>query len=254
MSFFFYDEPIHESDRSILNNSVCDDSRSDSDSENGYYYSYPLISGYPGIYYAYPPYLYHPQAQAQAQAPPSPSLSQSSLELNNSNSNSRIDTESDLKQSPKPMFKSTTPNTKKNVRRAAHSLDKDVYKLVDFRPNNDLYEDDNNYYIQLDLPGMSKEQIHMELSEDRILTISGKRENKFKKSSNDGEEDDLKKKKKNGMKISKMDCQYGKFSISFNIHETADLDKIEAKMENGVLEVIIPKSDHKTQRRVIQVQ
>ncbi|ORY23387.1 HSP20-like chaperone, partial [Neocallimastix californiae] len=105
-------------------------------------------------------------------------------------------------------------------------------------PKNNLCEDDKNYYIQLDLPGMTKEEIHMELSEDNILIISGERENKYKKASN--------------MKISKMECEYGKFSRSFSIPETADLNKIEAKMENGSLQVIIPKAEApKIQRRTI---
>jgi len=140
---------------------------------------------------------------------------------------------------PHPKAQAKSASRKRSTRH-----DKDVYKLVDFRPNNDLCEDENNYYIQLDLPGMSKEQIHMELSEDRILKISGKRQNKYKSPE-----------MKNNLKISKMDCQYGKFSRAFNIHETANLDKIQAKMENGVLLVTIPKVvPPKTQHRTIQVQ
>jgi len=222
MSFFFYDEPIHESDRSILNNSVCDDAKSDASSDSDTdYYNHPYFSGYP-YFYGYPPYVYHPQVPP-TQAPATPKAK--------------------ADPTPKVNGPARAPSRKSTTR--THPLDKDVYKLVDFRPNNDLFEDEKNYYIQLDLPGMTKDQIHMELSEDRILTISGKRENKFK----NGNE------KKNGLKISKMDCQYGKFSRSFNIHETADLDKIVAKMENGVLEVTIPKTEPpKTQRRTIQVQ
>ncbi|ORX79795.1 HSP20-like chaperone, partial [Anaeromyces robustus] len=120
-------------------------------------------------------------------------------------------------------------------------FDKDVYKLVDFCPYVDLGEDENNFYIQIDLPGMTKEQINMELSEDRTLTISGERRNNYKT--------------ENGMKISKLDCQYGKFSRSFNIPETVNLDGIQAKMENGVLEVTIPKEEPlKNKRRTIQIQ
>jgi len=221
MSFFFYDEPIHESDRSILNNSVVDDNKSDTSDGNDYY-SHPFASAYPSFFYGYPPYAYHPQPSTSAAAPTPASV-----------------------PVPKPTPKANAKASAK--RQSSHKqspFDKDVYKLVDFRPNNDLFEDENNYYIQLDLPGMTKDQIHMELSEDRILKISGKRENKFKTPET-----------KNGMKFSKMDCPYGKFSRAFNIHETADIDKIQAKMENGVLEVTIPKTEPpKTQRRVITVQ
>jgi len=202
MSLFFYDEPIQESDRSILNNSVVDDNKNDHSNKNDYY-NHPFASAYPSFFYGYPPYIYHPQSQRQT----------------STKSNSK-----------------TTANAARQS--SYHPFDKDVYKLVDFRPKNNLCEDEKNYYIQLDLPGMSKEQIHMELSEDSILTVSGERP-----------------KKADGMKISKMECEYGKFSRSFSIPETANLDKIEAKMENGVLEVIIPKAEApKTQRRTIQVQ
>ena len=205
MSLFFLNDPIKESDRSILNNSVLDDNKSDKSDDNEYY-NHPLVSGYP-YFFGYPPYAYHPNSQS---AKPSQKSNQKS---NN--------------------------NTAK--RQSSQAFDKDVYKLVDFRPKNNLCEDNKNYYIQLDLPGMTKEQIHMELSEDSILIISGERENKYKKAAN--------------MKISKMECEYGKFSRSFSIPETADLDKIEAKMENGSLQVIIPKAEPpKNQRRTIQVQ
>jgi len=57
------------------------------------------------------------------------------------------------------------------------------------------------------------------------------------------------------MKYSKMECEYGQFSRSFSVPETANLEKIKAKMENGVLEVIIPKAEPpKSQRRTVQVQ
>lgn len=221
MSLFFYNDPIQESDRSILNNSVVNDNNSDSGEED-YFGGHPLVSGFP-FFYGYPPYAYHPGHPINRQ----------NSTTTNSNINGRPKTTPKPKANPMNKRQSTYSNL----------FDKDVYKLVDFRPKNNLCEDEKNYYIQLDLPGMTKEQINMEISEDNILTISGERPNKYKTPEN------------NNMKISKMECQYGKFSRSFSIPETADLDKIQAKMENGSLEVIIPKAEPpKTQRRTIQVQ
>ncbi|KAL6618308.1 HSP20-like chaperone [Neocallimastix sp. 'constans'] len=123
-------------------------------------------------------------------------------------------------------------------KQSSHPYDKDVYKLVDFSPKFDLGEDEKNYYIQMDLPGMTKEQIQMELTEDNSLTISGERV-----------------KSTNEIKFTKMNCQYGKFSRSFSLPENANVEKIEAKMANGVLEIIIPKAEPpKNQRRTIQIQ
>jgi len=85
---------------------------------------------------------------------------------------------------------------------------------------------------------MTKEQISMELSDDNTLTISGERA-----------------KKASEIKYTKMDCQYGKFCRSFSLPENANLEKIEAKMANGALEVIISKQElPKNQRRTIQIQ
>jgi HSP20 family molecular chaperone IbpA len=249
MSFFFYDEPIEENDRSISNNSVIEEPENDNENENGYYL-HPYLSGYP-YYYGYPPFFYPLTSNSDSDTESQNTNSITSKPVSKSKS-ARTSVPAPIPAAvPAPVpapVPAAIPHPKARAKAAAKKrsshLDKDVYKLVDFRPNNDLYEDENNYYIQLDLPGMSKEQIHMELSEDRILKISGKRQNKYKSPE-----------MKSDLKISKMDCQYGKFSRAFNIHETADLDKISAKMENGVLLVTIPKAEPpKTQRRTIKFQ
>ncbi|ORX79991.1 HSP20-like chaperone, partial [Anaeromyces robustus] len=123
-------------------------------------------------------------------------------------------------------------------------------------PKINLSEDEKNYYIHADLPGMNKDQVKMELSDDdRILTISGEREtindnsnedanaNKeaLKEETNKNEETKKEVKKENNKKYSKIECSYGKFSRSFTLPENANLENIQAKMDNGVLEVIINK-------------
>ncbi|ORX46252.1 HSP20-like chaperone [Piromyces finnis] len=196
MSLFFLNDPIRESDRSILNNSILDDNKCDI-SDDGEDYSHPFTStAFPGFFFGYSPYAYPTQLHSNATT------------------------------IAKPNTKATAgkSNTKSSVKGQSsyHPFDKDVYKLVDFRPKNNLCEDEKNYYIQIDLPGMRER---------------------------------AKKNNVEGMKYSKMECEYGKFSRSFSIPETGDIEKIEAKMENGVLEVIIPKiSIPKTQRRTILVQ
>jgi len=56
------------------------------------------------------------------------------------------------------------------------ALNSDVFKSIDFSPKINLSEDEKKYYIHADLPGMTKDQVKMELSDDRVLTISGERE------------------------------------------------------------------------------
>jgi len=140
-------------------------------------------------------------------------------------------------------------NLEKHISKA---FDKDVFKAVDFSPKINLSEDEKNYYIHADLPGLNKDQVKMELSDDdRILTISGERETVIDNSNdNSNDEKDEKKakkegkkenKNKNNKKYSKIECSYGRFERSFSIPENADVKTIQAKLENGVLEVTLPK-------------
>ncbi|KAG4105697.1 HSP20-like chaperone [Neocallimastix lanati (nom. inval.)] len=154
------------------------------------------------------------------------------------------------------------------------TFNSDVFKAVDFSPKINLSEDKNNYYIHADLPGMNKDQVKMELSDDdRVLTISGEREtiiddsdkNSKKDSNKQSNKDSTKdknatkdanenketikeeqkenKKEENNKKYSRIECSYGKFSRSFSIPENADINNIQAKMENGVLEVTLKKME-----------
>jgi len=141
-------------------------------------------------------------------------------------------------------------NLEKQVSKA---FDKDVFKTVDFSPKINLSEDEKNYYIHADLPGLNKDQVKMELTDDdRVLTISGERETVIDNSnSNDekekaqetkeGEKEHKKENKKENKKYSRIECSYGRFERSFSIPENTDLNAIQAKMENGVLEVTLPK-------------
>jgi len=143
------------------------------------------------------------------------------------------------------------------------AFNSDVFKSVDFSPKINLSEDENNYYIHADLPGMNKDQVKMELSDDNhVLTISGERESIIDNSDNNNDDtnDDNKNKensnKRNTKKYSKIECSYGKFSRSFTLPENADINKIQARLENGVLEVHLPKLEptKKEQRKTIQIQ
>ncbi|ORX78549.1 HSP20-like chaperone, partial [Anaeromyces robustus] len=157
-----------------------------------------------------------------------------------------------------------------------------------YTPNINLSEDEKNYYIHADLPGMTKDQVKMELNEDRILTISGERESIYDNNEEKEEKEEKEKQEKGkeeeeentermeteeenttttttttteenkknneNRKYSMIECSYGKFSRSFTLPEDANLDGIQAKMENGVLEVIINKIETpKLQNRFIQI-
>ena len=97
---------------------------------------------------------------------------------------------------------------------------------VDFVPAVNTREADDAYYIEVDLPGVKKEDINIDVK-DNILTISGER-----KVEEERKEDDF----------YRVESVYGKFERSFSLPEDVDADKIEAEAKDGVLTVKIPKA------------
>jgi len=97
--------------------------------------------------------------------------------------------------------------------------------IASFVPAVNTRVDDDAYCIELDLPGVTKDNIEI-TTEDNILTVSGER-----KMREELKEDDY----------YKVESRYGKFSRSFTLPEDVDVENIHAEMKNGVLEVIIPK-------------
>ncbi|AKA71277.1 heat shock protein Hsp18 [Clostridium scatologenes] len=99
----------------------------------------------------------------------------------------------------------------------------------------DLKEDENNYMIEADLPGIKKENIDINLN-NNYLTISAKRQ--------DDVED------KNGNYV-RRERRYGEFKRSFYI-DNVDENAIDASFSDGVLKVILPKKEKikESQRRI----
>jgi HSP20 family protein len=106
-----------------------------------------------------------------------------------------------------------------------------------FVPKTDVVETANAYEVHLALPGVNKEDFNIEVN-DNHLTISGER--KFQNE----------KKEKNYHAI---ETHYGSFSRSFTLPENVDASKINAKYNNGILEVSIPKDEKKVLKQTIKV-
>jgi HSP20 family protein len=92
----------------------------------------------------------------------------------------------------------------------------------------DLYEDKDNAYVRAELPGVTRDEINVEMVED-YLTISGSRKTPAK----DGQAE-----------------QSFSFSRSVNIPEEVDAEKVSATYENGVLTVTLPKREEAKPRKV----
>lgn len=106
-----------------------------------------------------------------------------------------------------------------------------------FVPEVDIIENEKNYEIQLAVPGMNKEDFKIDLK-DNYLTIRGER--KLKKTLDDKQ-------------FRSIETQYGAFSRTFMLPENVDGERITAKYENGILEIVVPKDDKKLLKTTIKV-
>jgi len=101
-------------------------------------------------------------------------------------------------------------------------------------PNVDIEETDKEIIVTAELPGMSKEGIKVDI-QDNTLTISGeKKQEKEAKERN----------------YYRLERRYGSFQRSFMIPAEIDRDKVKASYRNGVLKVVLPKTEESQTRRI----
>ena len=110
------------------------------------------------------------------------------------------------------------------------------YDATDWVPRVDIFEEEHNFVVTADVPGVDASAIEITLDKN-ILTIKGSR------SSAAAEEEDGYKRRERFT---------GNFVRQFTLPETADSSNITAKTNNGVLSVTIPKTVQ-SQPRSIEV-
>jgi HSP20 family protein len=95
-----------------------------------------------------------------------------------------------------------------------------------YAPAVDITEDNNNLYIYADMPGTDEKNVNITL-ESNVLTI-------------EAHVDDV---NVEGCEICGAEYATGDYYRVFTINEAVDRDKIEAKMKNGMLNIILPKAE-----------
>jgi HSP20 family protein len=100
-------------------------------------------------------------------------------------------------------------------------------------PRVDLYEDKDNFHFRAELPGLKREDIHLEMG-DGVLTLSGTR----KSFGVDGSAE-----------------RTSEFSRTVSVPARVQEDKIAARYEDGILTVTLPKAEEAKPKRIaIQVK
>ncbi|MDH5544559.1 MAG: Hsp20/alpha crystallin family protein [Gammaproteobacteria bacterium] len=104
----------------------------------------------------------------------------------------------------------------------------------DWAPAVDIKEEKERYVIHADIPGVDPKDIEVHM-ENGVLTVKGQRESE-------------KKEDREGYK--RVERIKGSFYRSFSLPESVDTDAISAKSLNGVLELVIPKSNKNSSRKI----
>ncbi|KAL3697058.1 hypothetical protein R1sor_011134 [Riccia sorocarpa] len=91
----------------------------------------------------------------------------------------------------------------------------------------DWVETPEAHIFKADLPGLKKEEVKIQVTEDKLLSVSGER-NKEQVDEKDS--------------YRRMERSYGKFHRQFRLPKNTKVEEISAKMENGVLTITVPKA------------
>ena len=110
------------------------------------------------------------------------------------------------------------------------------FALTGWLPPVDIEENDKEYVVKAELPGIKKEEVKLKV-EGGTLTLSGERK---------AENEDKDK------KYHRLERSYGTFQRSFTLPEGTLPDKISAEFKDGVLLVHLPK-DEKAKPKAIEV-
>lgn len=93
-----------------------------------------------------------------------------------------------------------------------------------YNPAVNVYEDADNVYLRAELPGFSKDEIHLEV-ENAVLTIRAERK---------GKDDEA--------EVS--------YSRSFTIDDSIDTEKIKADLKDGILSLTLPRREESKPRQI----
>ena len=92
------------------------------------------------------------------------------------------------------------------------------FSSVNVNTTSHYNENDKEYYLTMDVPGISKDDIDIAFDNNRLKVSGQRKPDKYNS------------------------YEYGKMERSFNIPNNVQSDKISAKIDNGVLNILLPKT------------
>lgn len=103
-----------------------------------------------------------------------------------------------------------------------------------FRPAVDLKEDADAYTVQVEVPGVSQENLHISMQEN-MLVVKGHKEQKHET----GE-----------CQFRRVERSYGSFQRSLQLPRNVDGSRVSANLNDGVLEIRLPKHEDTRPRQI----
>lgn len=101
-------------------------------------------------------------------------------------------------------------------------------------PRTDISETEDHYTLRMDMPGLSKKDLNIELQGD-TLTVSGERKSEHEE---------------NKENFHRVERSYGRFFRSFTLPQASDTEQVKATMKEGVLTIEVPKREESKPRRI----
>jgi HSP20 family protein len=98
---------------------------------------------------------------------------------------------------------------------------------AEFTPAWDVQETENHYLVTIDIPGVPKDRVNIQLRDNQLIVSGERRQERERQEGAQGARE----------------SHYGTFVRSLPLSMAIDAEKIEANYENGVLQIVVPKTE-----------
>jgi HSP20 family protein len=102
-------------------------------------------------------------------------------------------------------------------------------------PPLDVFESTDKYVVAVELPGIEPGDVEVAV-EDSTLTIKGQRDFFYKDAADDA--------------FRRIERRYGQFTRTLTLPSTANVEKVDAKFDKGVLTIEVPKREEAKPRKI----
>lgn len=104
----------------------------------------------------------------------------------------------------------------------------------DWNPSIDVFESDDEIVVKAEIPGVNAEDVDISIADNHLIIKGEKRQESEAEEQN----------------YCCVERSYGSFMRSFALPSGADVDNIKASSKDGVLSILIPKSDDRKSRKI----